>query len=101
MAEQYRPSGALRGRSDLPCSLPRPPPPDDETSNAGATLARYAADGVVLTAIRGEMGGLGVGAVVIKRKELGAVLEQELRDVLKHRGRGTAAPSASRSPQTI
>ena len=59
--------------------------PDDETSGCAGTLTRYAREGVevyVVTATRGELGGLGTGDLSIKRKDLPAVRESELRAVL-------------------
>ncbi len=63
--------------------------PDDETSLSGASLAKYAAQGVdvhVLTATRGELGTLGTNGLVIERKDLGKVREAELRTVLQNYG---------------
>jgi N-acetylglucosamine malate deacetylase 2 len=63
--------------------------PDDETSCSGALFAKYAAEGVdvhVVTATRGELGTLGTNGLVIRREDLGAVREAELRAVLEHYG---------------
>ncbi|MBI3743601.1 MAG: PIG-L family deacetylase [Chloroflexi bacterium] len=60
--------------------------PDDETSAAGATMARYVREGVdvhVATATRGELGALGTNGLVITREDLPKVREQELRSVLQ------------------
>ena len=59
--------------------------PDDETSAAGGTMTKYAAQGVdihVVTATRGEMGILGTGGLTLTREELPAQRERELREVL-------------------
>ena len=60
--------------------------PDDETTTSGGTLARYAAEGAkvfVATATRGEQGGLGTGEYEIRREDLPAVREAEMRTVLQ------------------
>ena len=60
--------------------------PDDETSAAAGTFTRYARDGVevyVATATRGELGTLGGGGTTIRREDLPAVREAELRSVLR------------------
>lgn len=60
--------------------------PDDETSGAGGTFSKYAAQGArvtVITATRGERGHLGTGGMVIERRELPKVREQEQRAVAK------------------
>jgi len=59
--------------------------PDDETSGAGGTIARYVREGeqaFVVTATRGELGALGTNGMVIKREDLPQVREEELRGVL-------------------
>ena len=60
--------------------------PDDETSSAAGTFARYSREGVqiyVATATGGEEGSLGAGDYVVRREDLGAVHEAELRSVLQ------------------
>ena len=60
--------------------------PDDETSAAGATMARYVREGVgvyVATATRGELGALGTNGMVVTREDLPKLREQELRSVLQ------------------
>jgi LmbE family N-acetylglucosaminyl deacetylase len=60
--------------------------PDDETSAAAGTFAKYVREGVdihVITATRGELGDLGTGDLKIERHELPAVREAELRAVLE------------------
>ncbi len=63
--------------------------PDDETSCSAALMKRYVAEGVyihVITATRGEMGGLGTNGVVIKREDLPKVREAEQKNVFEHLG---------------
>ena len=63
--------------------------PDDETTASAALMKMYAARGVdihVITATRGEQGGLGTGGRVLTREELPAVREREQRAVLQHQG---------------
>ncbi len=60
--------------------------PDDETTTAGGTLARYAAGGAdvhVITATRGELGTLGADGNSFTRQELPDVREAELRSALE------------------
>jgi len=59
--------------------------PDDETAEAGGTIARYAAEGVavhVVTATRGGQGSLGPDDREIARDDLPIVRETELRSAL-------------------
>lgn len=61
--------------------------PDDETTLSGSTMAMYAASGAavqILSATRGEQGGLGTGGRKIRREDLAAVREEELRQVSRH-----------------
>ena len=63
--------------------------PDDETSCSAALMKRYAAEGVdihVITATRGEMGGLGTNGVTITREELPKVREAEQTSVFEYLG---------------
>ena len=63
--------------------------PDDETSSAAGTFARYVEEGVdvyVATATRGEQGDLDAGHTSIAREDLPAVRESELRSVLEMYG---------------
>lgn len=60
--------------------------PDDETSTCAGTFTKYAREGVeiyVATATRGEMGELGTGGLKLRREDLPAAREDELRTVLK------------------
>ena len=61
--------------------------PDDETTLSGSTMAMYAASGAavqILSATRGEQGGLGTGGRKIRREDLAAVREEELRRGSRH-----------------
>lgn len=63
--------------------------PDDETSGAGGTFTKYARAGwevYCVTATLGEEGTLGTGAMRLKREELPAAREAELRTVLSSYG---------------
>jgi N-acetylglucosamine malate deacetylase 2 len=63
--------------------------PDDETSCAAGTFARYAREGVavyVVTATRGERGTLGTDGQMVTRHDLPRVREAELRAVLRMYG---------------
>ena len=60
--------------------------PDDETTSSAGTFTRYAREGVeiyVATATRGEQGTLGTGGLVIRREDLPAAREAEMRSVLE------------------
>ena len=73
--------------------------PDDETSSAGGIFTRYAREGVhiyVATATRGEQGSLGTGGDVIRREDLGAVREAELRSCFKCTGQSRQSCWATR-----
>jgi len=63
--------------------------PDDETSGAAGTIARYVREDVdvhITTATRGELGSLGFGETKVKRRDLPDVREAELRSVLEMYG---------------
>jgi len=63
--------------------------PDDETSCAAGTFARYAREGVavyVVTATRGEQGTLGTHGQRVTRHDLPRVRDAELRAVLRMYG---------------
>ena len=63
--------------------------PDEETTTSGATMARYAAEGTrvfVAPATRGEQGTLGSGEYEVRRADLPAVREAEMRSVLQTLG---------------
>jgi len=72
---------AIRTLNVLGTFMQAPAHPDDETFSVGATLARYADQGVelsLITASRGEAGEL--GSAPVEKKNLAAWRERELRE---------------------
>ena len=59
--------------------------PDDETTSSAGTMMKWVKnsnDAYIITGTRGEEGTLGTGDLKIKRKDLGKVREEELRNNL-------------------